>query len=222
MGYWKVFKVTNRYTKLPMYACMYVCMYVCIYVCMYVLNIGLLQWNLSRLFSRACFNFFDYFSRHLTNVSTFVLCRKNVEKISRSTWKKNARLNFISARQYSKQTYINSYFPMLFSHGNNKKYEYYIVSRHVVSFDLQKCVLYIPLIFLQSPSSYDGPPAIIAAGKQLYFVSFKAKKRIFFSLLMTTLFSHFFSTSSATLHSNERFEELLTHSILQSHFWPPN
>ena len=112
--FWKVWKVTPWYTKLPMYVC---------FEC-WLAPMKFKQ----AFFSRAFFDFFDYFStldecldifdeffdpryaraeKYVPRHSSCV--EKYVEKISKSTWKKNAHLNFISARQHSQQTYINSY-----------------------------------------------------------------------------------------------------------------
>ena len=59
--FWKVWKVAPWYTKLPMYVC---------------LECWLAPMKFKQAFFSRAFDFFDYFSQHSTNVSTFVLCRK--------------------------------------------------------------------------------------------------------------------------------------------------
>ena len=74
--------------------------------------------NLSRLFFLVLFSIFSTIFLDTWRMSRHFWHSSRVEKILTSTWKKNARLNFISACQHSQQTYINSYFII----ENAKKY----------------------------------------------------------------------------------------------------
>ena len=67
------------------------------------------------------------------------LVSKNMSKKSQQALeKKNARLNFISARQHSKQTYINSYYVPLgwLDVGNNEFGETFYFSEYLSRFFL--------------------------------------------------------------------------------------
>ena len=114
---WKVFKVTNRYTKFTMYIC-------------FERWLAPMKW--SWVFFSCSFRFFEVFFSTQDKCQDILdkffnsslrsgqkICQKCLDiclvskitskKSQRALEKKNACLNFISAPQHSQQVYINSY-----------------------------------------------------------------------------------------------------------------